>query len=79
MHSGGAWAAEGAPEWDGAAKKKEGKRHMRRAQVILWCFCIRGILKRRFWTVWDMETLSREGIRPILHGGKVAGWEVQRG
>lgn len=52
---------------------------MHRAKKILWRYGIGRFLKRRFWTVGDMEALSREGIRPILHNGKVAGWEVQRG
>ncbi len=62
-----------------AATKKEGKRGMHRAKIILWRYGIGRFLIRRFWTVGDMEALSREGIRPILHNGKVAGWEVQRG
>lgn len=53
-------------------------RELRKAKIILLkLYC--ALMKNRCKTVEDLENLSRKGIRPILHNGQVAGWEVQSG
>ena len=52
---------------------------MSKINRILWFVYIGMFVKKRFRTVEDMENLSGKGIRPILHNGRIDGWEVQRG
>lgn len=50
---------------------------MQKVRRILWSFYIGVFVKWRFQTVEDMEYLSGKGIRPVLHNGRISGWEVQ--
>ncbi len=52
---------------------------MQKVKIILWNLYLCALMKNRCKTVEDLENLSHKGIRPILHNGQVAGWEVQSG
>ena len=59
-------------------KKMEGFCIREKAEDLIQRGCYREAFKvlNRLSAIEDMNHLSEKGIRPVLHNGKVSGWEV---